>query len=137
TATTAEQAQVRGHLIVARAARVELRARGSAELDEPRLDVHVDVFFDGIPAELAALDLPGDRVQAGHDGVRVRLLDHADARQPPRVRLGSGDVLPPQGGVDVHALVEPLHCQVDGCGQSPATPHAHCPCASLRVRRGY
>ena len=51
-------------LIVAGAARVELAAHRPRQLDEPALDVHVDVFELPPEREAAALDLGADGCRA-------------------------------------------------------------------------
>ena len=51
---TRPQAQIGGHLVVARAPRVELAPQRPADLDETRLDVHVHVFERRVPLHGAA-----------------------------------------------------------------------------------
>ena len=61
------QAHVDGDLVVARPRRVELPRRLADRLEQPPLDVHVDVFELGAPGELAGLDLFADGLQAVDD----------------------------------------------------------------------
>ena len=59
------QADVGGHLIVARAAGVQSLAGVADPLGQPRLDVHVDIFQRHRPVEFAALDLGANLLQPG------------------------------------------------------------------------
>ena len=61
------EAHVEGHLVVAGAGGVQLAADRADALDEPRLDVHVDVFEADLELEVAGLDVGEDRLQPGDD----------------------------------------------------------------------
>ena len=58
-----EQGQVGGHLVVARAGRVELAAERADQLGQPPLDRHVDVLVVLAELEGALLELPADPVE--------------------------------------------------------------------------
>ena len=96
-----DEVRIHGRLVVAGAARVEAPAGRSDVLGQDALDGHVDVLVAvDVKRELAALDLVGDVVEAGADGVGVLLRDDALVGEHGGVGLGAADVLAP------HALVK-------------------------------
>src|SRR5690606_26498129 len=101
------QADVGGHLVVARAAGVQLLAGDADALGQARLDVHVHVFQVHAPVEGAGLDLGLDLLQTVDDGVTFGHGQHAGLLQHGGMGDGAHDV------VTVEALVE-----VDGGGET-------------------
>ena len=79
-----EERQVGRHLVVARAPGVQLAADRAGELGQPALDRHVDVLVGVAELELPALELRGDRVEAGQQRVALVAVEDAAARcRPP------------------------------------------------------
>ena len=82
-----EELQVDQHLIVARAARVDLLAHVAQSAGEQQLDLRVDVLGVRLDFESAGRDLAGDRLQSGRQrrqfvaGQQPDLLEHGDVRQ--------------------------------------------------------
>ncbi len=94
------QAHIGRHLVVAGAGGVQFAAHRADLLDEPGLDVHVDVFEADLEFEVARLDVGQNRFEAGDDLTGLVFADDVLFRQHPRVGDGALDV------VAVHALVE-------------------------------
>ena len=68
--------------------------RGLAdELEQTRLDVHVQVFEVLTPVEAAALYLAPDGLEPADDSVGVRLRHDALPREHPRVRYRAVEVV--------------------------------------------
>ncbi|MCY1421274.1 hypothetical protein D9M71_369240 [compost metagenome] len=101
------QADVGGHLVVARTAGVQLLAGDADAVGQACLDVHVHVFQVDAPVEAAGLDFALDLLQAVDDGVALGVGQHADLGQHGGMGDGAHDV------VAVEALVE-----VDGGGET-------------------
>ena len=72
------QAKIGGHLVVARAAGVELLSRLSDPLGERRLDVHVNVLERRGPPEAAGFDVGLDSAKSAHDRVALGAVDDPD-----------------------------------------------------------
>ncbi len=101
------EADVGGHLVVARASGVQLLAGDADAVGQARFDVHVHVFQVDAPLEGAGLDLRLDFLQAALD--RIALVGGQYARLGEHGGVGDGthDVVP------VEALVE-----LDGGGEA-------------------
>ena len=117
--------QVGRDLIVARAARVQLTADGADKGAQPRLYVHVYVFFFAIPEELTALDFASNLLQTRNDRQRFAVAEHAGARQTFGVRERPCDVLAPQLPIDIDAGVEALHRGVNRVRQPTTSSIRH------------
>ena len=83
-------------LVVARAPGVQLAADLAHQLEEPALDVHVDVLELGPEGERAALQLTPHRVQAGDDPIALGIGEQAGPRQRAGPRHAAHDVVRPQ-----------------------------------------
>ena len=80
-----EQRQVGRHLVVSRAAGVQLAAERPDQLGQPSLDRRVDVLVGVAELELLPLELAGDLVEAAADPFQLLRGDHPrHARAPPR-----------------------------------------------------
>ncbi|MNN39819.1 hypothetical protein D3C81_1538710 [compost metagenome] len=115
------QAEVRRHLIIAAARRVQTPRRLADQLRQAGLDVHVDVFIGVAEGEGPVPDLGLDDVQSAQDGVRVALLDNALLGQHAAMRPRPGQVLRPQAFVDADGDVDGLH-DVGGLGAEASAP---------------
>ncbi len=114
-----KEPHVRRHLVVPAAGRVELGRRRHPQRERP-LDVHVDVLEAPMPPELAVLDLPQDRVQAGVDCLALRGRDEADTGQHRRMRLAPGNVERSQPPVNGDRFAECEHQRRGARGEAPS-----------------
>ena len=94
------EADVEGHLVVARACGVQLAADRADLFDQARFDVHVDVFEADLEVELAGFDFSQDLLESARDLLGVLGRDDRLPGKHPRVGHRSLDV------VAVEALVE-------------------------------
>jgi hypothetical protein len=124
--------EVRRHLVVARARRVQAAGGLAGDLLEPRLDIGMDILERRLERERPGLDLLQDAVEAGLDGRAVGLTDDALAHEHGRMRLRRRDVLGVEAAVEADGGVDLLHGGGRACGKSPA-PHA----VHAGGRRGY
>jgi len=97
---TQVQADVRGDLIVAGAAGVQLFTHGTDTIGEAGLDVHVDIFQFYRPVKLIVFYVGLDGLQALDDDLALRRGQHPNLGQHRGVGNGAGDVL------SVHAAVK-------------------------------
>ena len=88
-----EQARIGGHLVVARTARVQPRARLADVLREHLLDGHVDVLVVYVEDEIACINRALDIVETRADGLRILLRNDALRGEHRRMRLRPRDVL--------------------------------------------
>jgi len=112
------EADVGGHLVVARAAGVQFLAHVADALGQARLDVHVHVLEGGGPGELAALDLAADGFQALDDLPALVFGEHAHVGEHARMGDGAGDVVPVETLVEAHRGGEGLHEGIGGGGEA-------------------
>ena len=110
-------------LVVARARRVQAPGGRPDELGEPALDIHVDVLERAREFEGPRLDFARDLVQAARDGLGVLRRDDALLGEHGGMGLGAGDVLAPQGLVEIDGGVDLLHDRV-GALTEASPPHA-------------
>ncbi len=103
------QTHVESHLIVPAARGVELSSHVTDLLDEPRLDIHVDVLELRGKLEPSRPDLPGDFSQPFLDALRVPWRENPLMGKHPRVGNASQDILPEQPLIERDRLGEPLH----------------------------
>ena len=80
------QALVEGDLIVAGAPGVQLAAHRAGQLDQPALDIHVDVFELRAEREAPALELGPHGVESLLDGPALRRVDQARPLERSRPR---------------------------------------------------
>ena len=74
------EAKIRGDLIIAAATRVQLAADVSQAIDQPLLDVHMDVLQVHVEWEAAGFDLSADLVQHGLDLAGFLRREQSDDR---------------------------------------------------------
>ena len=87
------QAQVRGDLVVPRAAGVELAGHRPDPLGQGHLEVQVDVLELGVPLDGARRDVLGEGVQALDQRRQLVLGDEPGASEPADVRDGARQVV--------------------------------------------
>ena len=106
-------------LIVAGAARMELASHRPRQLDEPALDVHVDVFELPSEREAAALDLGADGGQSLDDRGELGLADQR--RAPERARPGRAafEVIRPEAAVEGQRRGERFRGGIRPLGEAP------------------
>ena len=100
---------VGSHLVVARAGGVKPLARLAGELDQPTLDIEVDVLVRLGPGERAGLDLRADLREPLLNFGKVGLADHANCPQHPRVGERALDVILGKPLVKGNGSCEMLH----------------------------
>ena len=118
------EADVRCHLVVAAATRVQARARRADVAREGALHGHVDVLVVDVPGKVAVGDLTRDVGQAGVDGLLVGLGDDALLGEHLGVGAAAGDVLLRHGLVHLEGRAKLLREGVDAL-LKPATPKSH------------
>jgi hypothetical protein len=101
-----EQREVGRHLVVARAAGVELAADGAGDLGEPALHRHVDVLVGRLIGERVALELSLDGIESGEDLLELRGVEDAGAEQGLRVGPRPLDVVGGEPAVERQRGVE-------------------------------
>ena len=72
---------------------MEFAAKGADKLDQPPLDVEVDVFKLRAEGELARFELPTDGLEAADDGLRFVNGEDAGAPEGTRPRDRAGDIV--------------------------------------------
>ena len=85
--------EVRGHLVIARAGRVQSTRRRADDLLQALLDIHVNVLEFARKDELPGIDLGPDLVQPRDNGPCVLLCDNAALGQHARMGLRGHNVL--------------------------------------------
>ena len=116
---------VQRDLVVARATGVELAADVPHQLDEPPLDVGVDVLQLGPEAEGAGVQLAAHRLQSLHQRVGLGGGEQAGAGQRARPRDAAGDVVGPQPLIERERAGEALGGGIGGLAEAPAPGLAH------------
>ncbi len=96
------QAQVGGHLVVARAASVQPLAGVADEIGQPLLDVEVHILELEFPRELASFDIRPDLRQATLDRCEIILGDDLRARQHRGMGKRPFDIRKGQAVVELH-----------------------------------
>jgi integrase len=94
------QADIRGHLVVARAAGVQFFAGRADACCQGGLDVHMHIFEANGPGKVAGLNVCLNAVQAGEDTVPLTVAQHTLTAQHAGMGPGAADIL------GIHALVE-------------------------------
>ena len=113
-----EQRDIGGHLVVARACRVELAAHRPGDLGKAPLDRHVDVLVVGMDLEAVVLDLLQHLRQASLDGLQIVGRDDLLARQHARVRERLLDVVRREPVVEADRGVERAEQRVLRLGEA-------------------
>ena len=98
--------EVGGHLVVARAAGVELAAERPDHLRQPPLDRHVDVLVGLLEGELAGLELRGDPVEPGEHLLQLVLGEDSGPEQGPGVSPRSAHVVGRQAAIERQRRVQ-------------------------------
>ena len=91
---------VQRDLVVAGAARMELAAHRARQLDEPPLDVHVDVFELLPEGERAAFELGADGLQPREQGRELVLADELRPAERPGPRRAAFEVIGPEAAIE-------------------------------------
>jgi hypothetical protein len=116
------EAEIEGHLVVARAGCVELGAGLANAARELALNVHVDVLELGLELECARFDLGADPAQAGDDLFAFLGRNQAGGLQRCGVRDGPLDIVPPEPPVETDGFAIAEEKVGGGCGKA-AVPH--------------
>ena len=106
-------AKIGGHLIVAAAPRVQTGPRGAGLLDQPSLDVHVDVFKILGELELPGRDLGANFFETGADLLFVLSSDDSRLGQGCCPRKTAADIFLEQSPVVSDRRVELAHRLVE------------------------
>src|SRR6266851_1223631 len=107
------QAQIGGHLVVARARGMQALAGFSYERGEPTLDVEVHILGLERPLEAAALDLAADARKAALDGRKIAPGKDAAGGKHASMRKRAADVLLREALVEADRRGKALHLLVD------------------------
>ena len=118
------QADISGHLVVARAPGMQLLAGDPDQLRQPGLDVHVDIFQFHRPGEAAAGYFFLHLGQAALDICQLFLGKHARRAQHFGVGERAGDVLGGHAAVEIDRRGKALHKTVGGLAETPAPQFA-------------
>ena len=119
------QARIRGHLVVARAARVQPRPGVPDAGRQLRLDGHVDILaFHHVEGKRAGLDVGQDALEPFRNGLGVSLGDDALGGQHGGVGDRTGDVLSIEPLVHGQRCAEALGKGVGAFGES-SRPQCH------------
>ena len=102
------QPKIQRHLVVPRAAGVELRARRHPP-GQLRLDVHVHILELRSPPKLPGADFPCDGIQPAVDGPPLGRAQHPNFAKHRRLRPRAADVMTPQPPVERERLREARH----------------------------
>ena len=116
------EAEIRHHLVIARARGVQPPGRLADQLLEPRLDVHVDVFEFAPEGKRTRPHLDGDRVEPALDGFIVRRAQDAHLGQHVGMRPAPGHILLRHPPVHIQRGIDLVHDGRGRCGKT-ATPH--------------
>jgi hypothetical protein len=115
----AVEAQVEGHLVVARAARVQGSA-GGRDLRQPPLDCGVDVLIGFEEGELAFVELAPDPPQASLDRCQLPCREKLRRRQAASVRDAARDVERIKVVVDIERRREEFQLGQQAAGEPTA-----------------
>jgi hypothetical protein len=107
------QAQIGGHLVVARARGMQALAGLSYERGEPTLDVEVHVLGLERPLEAAAVDLAADARKAALDGRKIAPGEDAAGGKHASMRKRAPDVLLREALVEADRRGKALDLLVD------------------------
>ncbi len=116
------ETEVRRHLIIARARRVQAPGGRADELGKPGFDVHVNIFERARKLERAAVDLGADLRQAFGDLRGVFRRDDALLAQHRDMSERAADVLGPETLVEIDGDVDGLQNRV-GCALEASAPY--------------
>ena len=116
------EAEIRHHLVIPRAGRVQAASRFPDNFLQPRLDIHVDVFKLAPERERAVAQLVQHLVQPGLN--RLIVIERDDAHLRKHVCMGpaSGDVFLSHPPVNIEGGVDFFHYVGRGRGK-PSPPH--------------
>src|SRR5579885_902932 len=112
--------EVEGDLVVARTGGVKLPAGIADYCDEPAFDREMDVLVGDVEAESARIDIALDAPEPALDCARLRDLDQSDARQHPRMRDRTHDVMAVEPAVEGQRRCERLDFGQARAAEAPA-----------------
>ncbi len=114
------QTHIGGDLIVARAAGVQLFADFANAVNQPRLDVHVNIFKCDDPRKIAPFNVEQNVVQPAHDLIALRCGEHAHLGQHAGMGDGTGNVLAVQPLIEADRGGKGFHKCISRLVESPA-----------------
>ena len=123
------QPEVGGHLVVARAAGVQLAAHAADALGEQRLEVHVDVLEGRIPGDRPRFDVLAQPDQPALEDRDLVLGQQPGSTEPADVRDRARDIVQREHRVDLDGARELRHPRVRPLAE-PTAPQPH---GSLRA----
>jgi hypothetical protein len=118
------EASVGGNLIISRPGRVQLGADRADQLNQPRLDSHVDVFVLGPWDEGTAGELFAHLVQAREDRVSLLGIQNFGGVEHGDVGAAALEVFSPHAEIDIKAGTECDHVSGRAFGEA-AVPESH------------
>ena len=113
------EALVEGDLIVPGAARVELASHRAHQLDEPALDVRVDVLELAPEREAPALDLGADGAEALDEGGELGVGEERRPSERTRPGRAALDVVRPEAPVEGEGRGKGLSRRIRALGEAP------------------
>jgi hypothetical protein len=115
------EAEIRGDLVVAGSARVQLAREISDLLEQESFDEGVHVLVLRAPRGTVSHS-PVNAVQAVSEFTSFRFGEDAGPGQSEYPRLAGSDVVRPQANVNREAVIQQPH-SVGGAGREPPAPH--------------
>ena len=103
---TCPQTHVGSHLIISASGGMKSTSRGTDRFGERRFDVHMNIFFGGIPNKGRIFDVGGDRPQPFSDALGIFLGHDPLRRQHVHMRDRALDVVFRKAFVHIDARTE-------------------------------
>jgi hypothetical protein len=117
---THEQLEIRRHLVIAAARRMQLAPYIARAGNERLLDVHVDVFELGPKRERSRLNFARNLVERRDDHLALVAGQQANLRKHLRMGFGAANIDPGQPAIKANRLSKPLDSRV--CRLLESTP---------------